>query len=259
MAKTRIKPGFLNLPPGSRVRENRGKSEGLSTLGSSSESRIKPGFFLYLTLSLSQALGQLGVGPLRPPLEGTLACRLGQALNGAHWAPAPPKGGGETWLSANFLVAHLLGSPSGGRYVPVGRCPAADRGGSRDAGTATAVTERATCQRFYTAHGRGPLAPRPLRHAFGMTPPPKGEARLGSPFGGAGTAAAVTERASSRDAVAARRLRGQLASAPHSSVSPRRRLYQRAAHALGGVTGKLGAKISAAPGGTEDPRRGSST
>ena len=35
----------------------------------------------------------------------------------------------------------------------------------------------------------------PLRHAFGMTPPPKGEARLGSPFGGAGTAAAVTERA----------------------------------------------------------------
>ena len=56
MAKTRIKPGFLNLPPGSRVRENRGKSEGLSTLGSSSESRIKPGFFLYLTLSLSQAV-----------------------------------------------------------------------------------------------------------------------------------------------------------------------------------------------------------
>ena len=59
--------------------------------------------------------------PLRPPLEGTLACRLGQALNGAHWAPAPPKGGGETWL------------PLRGRYVPVGRCPAADRGGSRDA------------------------------------------------------------------------------------------------------------------------------
>ena len=39
----------------------------------------------------------------------------------------------------------------------------------------------------------------PLRHAFGMTPPPKGEARLGSPFGGAG---------------AVRRLRGQLAAAP---------------------------------------------
>ena len=68
----------------------------------------------------------------------------------------------------------------------------------------------------------------PLRHAFGMTPPPRGEARLGSPFGGA---------------VAARRLRGQLASVPHNSVSPRRRLYQRAAHALGGVTGKLGGNL----------------
>ena len=101
-------------------------------------------------------------------------------------------------------------------------------------------------------------------------PPPKGEARLGFlqasgelptwlPLWGSWHGVAVTERASSRDAVAARRLRGQPASAPHSSVSPRRRLYQRAAHALGGVTGKLGAKISAAPGGTEDPRRGSST
>ena len=114
-----------------------------------------------------------------------------QALNGAHWAPAPPKGGGETWPSASLwraalsvlanasppppkgearlgllqasgglpspssltrghlpqrgrqdlafckpLVGCLLGSPFGGRYVPVGRCPAADRGGSRDAGTA---------------------------------------------------------------------------------------------------------------------------
>ena len=36
---------------------------------------------------------------LSAPCGGTLACRLGQALNGAHWAPAPPKGGGETWLS----------------------------------------------------------------------------------------------------------------------------------------------------------------
>ena len=35
---------------------------------------------------------------LSAPCGGTLACRLGQALNGAHWAPAPPKGGGETWL-----------------------------------------------------------------------------------------------------------------------------------------------------------------
>ena len=67
---------------------------------------------------------------------------------------------------------------------------------------------------------------------------------LGSPSGGAG---------------AVRRLRGQPASAPHTSVSPRRRLYQRAVHAWGGVTGGLGAEIFAAPDGTEDPRRGSST
>ena len=113
--------------------------------------------------------------------------------------------------------------------------------------------------------GRVTLSALPWR-----APPPKGEARLGFlqasgelptwlPLWGSWHGVAVTERASSRDAVAARRLRGQPASAPHSSVSPRRRLYQRAAHALGGVTGKLGAKISAAPGGTEDPRRGSST
>ena len=30
---------------------------------------------------------------------------------------------------------------------------------------------------------------------------------------------------------------------PHNSVSPRRRLYQRAVHALGGVTGKLGGNL----------------
>ena len=51
---------------------------------------------------------------------------------------------------------------------------------------------------------------------------------LGSPLGGA---------------VAVRRLRGQPASAPHTSVSPRRRLYQRAVHAWGGWTGKLGGNL----------------
>ncbi len=51
---------------------------------------------------------------------------------------------------------------------------------------------------------------------------------------------------------------GKLPAPAHIRV-PRRRLYQRAVHAWGGVTGKLGAKISAASGGTEDPRRGSST
>ena len=37
--------------------------------------------------------------------------------------------------------------------------------------------------------------------------------------------------------------RGQPASAPHNPVSPRRRLYQRAVHAWGGWTGKLGGNL----------------
>ena len=45
----------------------------------------------------------------------------------------------------------------------------------------------------------------------------------------AGTAAAVTERATRQR--------------PHNPVSPRRRLYQRAVHAWGGVTGKLGGNL----------------
>ena len=53
------------------------------------------------------------------------------------------------------------------------------------------------CERVAHVRGGG-CWKSPLRHAFGMTPPPKGEARLGSPFGGA---------------VAVRRLRGQPASA----------------------------------------------
>ena len=40
----------------------------------------------------------------------------------------------------------------------------------------------------------GALAGCPLRHAFGMTPPPKGEARLGSPFGAATSRWDVAQR-----------------------------------------------------------------
>ena len=46
----------------------------------------------------NSARARRGRVALSAPCGGTLACRLGQALNGAHWAPAPPKGGGETWL-----------------------------------------------------------------------------------------------------------------------------------------------------------------
>ena len=61
----------------------------------------------------------------------------------ANASPPPPKGEADLAF-CKPLAGCLLGSPFGGRYVPVGRCPAADRGGSRDAGTALAVTERAS-------------------------------------------------------------------------------------------------------------------
>ena len=80
--------------------------------------------------------------PLRPPLEGT-----------------SPKGGGETKFSVNFWLRTYLAPPLGAATsrwdvaqrpvsaaasVGAGRLPLADstRGGSRDAGTAAAVTER---------------------------------------------------------------------------------------------------------------------
>ena len=75
------------------------------------------------------------------------------------------------------LVSCLLGSPFGG------------------AGTAAAVTERATCQRFYTAHAKGPLAPGPLRPPLeGTSPKGGGETWLSLRESWHG--AAVTERAS---------------------------------------------------------------
>ena len=42
-----------------------------------------------------------------------------QALNGAHWAPAPPKGGGETRLCASFGRRTYLAPPSG-ELAPLG-------------------------------------------------------------------------------------------------------------------------------------------
>ena len=64
--------------------------------GTNCGTRIFPGFSLNLSLFLSSALGQLGVGPLRPPLEGT-----------------SPKGGGETWLCASFWRRTYLAPPLG--------------------------------------------------------------------------------------------------------------------------------------------------
>ena len=60
-----------------------------------------------------------------PRLSRTAECQEGgrtEPSPSCLWHDTSPEGGGETWLSLR------------GRYVPVGRCPAADRGGSRDAG-----------------------------------------------------------------------------------------------------------------------------
>src|SRR5699024_5611494 len=80
--------------------------------------------------------------PSPPSFGGHSRLPARSALNGAHWAP-PPKGEARLGFAQAFGGAHTW-LPLWGRYVPVGRCPAADRGGSRDAGTAAAVTERAT-------------------------------------------------------------------------------------------------------------------
>ena len=98
-------------------------------------------------------------------------------LNGPHWGPAPPQRGRQDLAFCKLLVAHLLGSPSGG------------------AGTAAAVTERATYQRYHTAHVQGPRSPQktkdtpflwrcPFLLGGGAARPPKIK------FGGALTTAA---------------------------------------------------------------------
>ena len=125
----------------------------------------KPRFYAGLSptvpFSHLRPWGNLGLA-LSAPYGGTLACRLGQALNGAHWAPAPPKGGGETRLCANFLRRTYLALPLGplrpGGTLPSGRSPLPRRSvldvchwqtapeAAGESGLALARTERASCQ-----------------------------------------------------------------------------------------------------------------
>ncbi len=104
---------------------------------------------------------------------------------GGFTEPSPPPTGGHLpqrgrrdLALRKQLVAHILGSPSGGRYVPVGRCPAADRGGSRDAvaarrlrGQAASLTGRS---RGYRPYGRV----RPGRWFLFRLPPIRARSRL---------------------------------------------------------------------------------
>ena len=65
--------------------------------------------------------------PSPPSLGGHSRLPARSALNGAHWAPAPPKGGGETKFSANFWLRTNLALPLGplrpGGTLPSGRSP----------------------------------------------------------------------------------------------------------------------------------------
>ncbi len=86
--------------------------------------------------------GQLASASTQPMRRG----RWHLALSAPHRGAPPPKGEAR------------LGSPSGGRYVPVGRCPAADRGGSRDAGAVRRLRGQAASltirSRGYRPYGR---------------------------------------------------------------------------------------------------------
>ena len=98
-----------------------------------SKTQVLCGFEPNSAIFPSSALGQLGVGPLRH----------------ASGMTPPPKG--EARLGFLQTPGGLLTRlPPWGRYVPVGRCPAADRGGSRDAG----AVRRLRGQPAHAAHVR---------------------------------------------------------------------------------------------------------
>ena len=104
-----------------------------------------------------------------------------QALNGAHWAPAPPKGGGKTWSSASLWRAALSVLANAGAPPPKGEARLGLLQASGGLPSPSSLTRVHLPQR-----GRRDLAfCKPLAGCL-----------LGSPFGGAGTALAVTERAS---------------------------------------------------------------
>ena len=91
----------------------------LSLICTNAGTRINTGFFVHSLISISQAVRD----------------RTGQVTNAAlgrrSWLrDASPKARAQVrWRQVKVLPAF-----SKGRYVPVGRCPAADRGGSREAG-----------------------------------------------------------------------------------------------------------------------------
>ena len=128
-----------------RIAHVRGGGRAVASVKFFDETFLQKSFDLALALSGRQPEKKLGkqrsAFPGRRRTEKVASRKLGGEpaacpLRHDFGMTPPPKGEAR------------LGSPLGGRYVPVGRCPAADQGGSRDAGTASAVTERASGQRL---------------------------------------------------------------------------------------------------------------
>ena len=91
---------------------------------------------------------------------GTRVCAgrwRGCPLRHAFGMTPPPKGEARLSFAQAFGDAHTWLSLRG-RYVPVGRCPAADRGGSRDAGAVRRLRGQVTSlpirSRGYRPYGR---------------------------------------------------------------------------------------------------------
>ena len=115
--------------------------------------------------------------PLRP-LRGHSRLPARSSAERCPLGTSAPQRGRRDLAFCKLSAAHILGSPFGGRYVPVGRCPAADRGGSRDAvavrrlrGQAASLTGRS---RGYRPYGRV----RPGRWFLFRLPPIRARSRL---------------------------------------------------------------------------------
>ena len=89
----------------------------LSLICTNAGTRINTGFFVHSLISLSQAAQCLGTQVAHAALGRR------SLLRAANWKARAQVG----WRQVKVLPAF-----SKGRYVPVGRCPAADRAGRRD-------------------------------------------------------------------------------------------------------------------------------
>ena len=111
----------------------------LSLICTNARTRINTGFFVHSLISISQAVrgrtGQVTVlvpggdrsGPTEAAAETAALGRRG-LLRAANWKARAQVG----WRQVKVLPAFSKAAGFGGRYVPVGRCSAADRAGRRD-------------------------------------------------------------------------------------------------------------------------------